>query len=84
MTTIETRVEFGKDYTDTVTGFTGKAVGIVKHQFGCIRVGLQPPVKDGKLEATEWFDEESLEGVEAIVETTGGPTPAPRRAPDPR
>ena len=49
MTKIETKVTFGKLYTDKSSGFKGVAVAISKWQFGCIRVALQPKVgKDGK------------------------------------
>jgi len=83
-TKIETDINFGEEYRDTVTGFTGKATGIVKHQFGCIRILLQPPIdKDGKVPETQWLDEESIESIKPIEKKTGGPMPAPKRRPDP-
>jgi hypothetical protein len=85
MTIIRTVIEYGKKYRDRNTGFEGVAVAITKWQFGCIRIALQPKVKeDGTLLEASWFDEESLEGVEPIEKTTGGPTAVPKRSPDPK
>jgi hypothetical protein len=82
MTTIETKIEFGKKYRCKVTGLEGVCTGIVKHQYGCVRALIQPPAKkeDGTIPDGSWLDEEQLEGVEPIKRTTGGPMPAPKRA----
>lgn len=84
MTNIYTRIEFGKKYRDTVTGFEGVCTGIVRHQFGCVRACLQPKAKDdGTIPESVWFDEESLEDIKPVEVRTGGPMPAPKRAKDP-
>jgi len=84
MTSIKSVVEFGKMYRDTITGLEGIATGIVKHQFGCVRIALQPKVKgDGTVPGASWIDEESLEGVCPVKTALGGPMPAPKRAVDP-
>jgi len=81
---IKTDLEFGEEYEDIITGFKGKCTGIVKHQFGCIRGLLQPPVdKDGKRPDGEWFDEQQIKGVAQKKKTTGGPMPAPKKRKDP-
>jgi hypothetical protein len=81
---IETNIEFGKTYKDSISGFKGKVVAISKFQFGCIRIALMPPAKDGKLEEIQWFDEEAIEGLERKNRFMGGPTPNPKRNPDPK
>lgn len=84
MTTIKTNIKFGETYRDKNSGFEGVAVCIVKWQYGCVRVSLQPEIgKDGKLPETQGFDEESLEGVKPVEQRPGGPSPAPSRNPDP-
>jgi len=80
---IETNIEFGKEYTDKNSKFKGRAVCISKWQYGCIRVSLQPKIDmDGKMPESEWFDEESLEGVIPIISEPGGPRPNPKRNKD--
>ena len=81
---IETNIEYGKTYKDSISGFKGKVVAISKYQFGCIRIALMPPAKDGKLEEIQWFDEEAIEGIERKNLFKGGPTPKPKQNPDPK
>lgn len=84
MTTIKTDIEFGKFYQDKITGFKGAAVGIVKHQFGCLRINLQPKInEDGTVPDSLWFDEESICDVIPQKITKGGFMPAPKRRQDP-
>ena len=79
MTRIETNINYGNVYRDKITGFEGVAVAITKWQYGCIRVALRPLVDDkGDLRDEEWFDEESIEGIESVEHATGGPTPRPK------
>ena len=85
MTIVETNIEMGKMYKDKNSGFKGIAVCLSKWQYGCLRIGLQPQVKeDGKLEETQFFDEESIENIVPIKKETGGPSPFPKRNPDPK
>jgi len=54
-------VELGDKVKDSVTGFTGVAIGRTQWLYGCDRIIVQPPVgKDGKLGETGQFDEPSL------------------------
>lgn len=52
---------FGKKAKDKITGFEGIITGKVTYMFGCAQYGLTPPVKDGKLEQTHYFDEGRIE-----------------------
>ena len=80
-------IEFGREYRDHITGFTGKCTGKVQYISGCDQVLLQPPVnKDGDTRKGEWFDDERRIDVEAEqrverTSRTGGPpdVPAPIR-----
>ena len=83
-TKIETNVEFGKKYQDKNTGLIGVAVSISKWQYGCIRIALQPKVKeDGTVPDAVWVDEEALIDVDVIDKNTGGPTPNPKNYSNP-
>ena len=85
-TVIKTNIVMGKVYKDQVTGLVGTATGIVKHQFGCIRIALQSKMKEGETTVPEsiWVDEESVVDNKLIDRTHGGPTPNPKRASDPK
>ena len=70
---IETDVDYGIEYKDSVTGLVGKVTGILQHQFGCVRVCLQPKAKeDGTVPDGQWIDEMSLEAVEPKENKAGG------------
>lgn len=80
-TTIKSICEFGKEYTDSVTGLIGKCTGIAKHQFGCVRICLQPPIdKDGKVPDNYWVDEGQIESEKEPDKTPGGPQNDPSRS----
>lgn len=54
-------IELGNTVTDTITGFTGVAVGKTLYLHGCTRVRVQPKeLKDGKVQESEIFDEKQL------------------------
>lgn len=80
-------VEFGREYRDHITGFTGRCTGKVSYISGCDQVLLQPPVDEkGDLREGKWFDDERLVDVEAEqrverASSRGGPqdVPAPVR-----
>lgn len=62
------RFNLGDVLKDRLTGLTGVAVNRSEHLFGCARYWLQPrEIKDGKTVDGQWFDEDSLELVEAGV-----------------
>lgn len=93
MTDVERSKRFlGKKVTDVISGFEGVAVGYSIWFTGCDTVGVQAPVRDGKVE-TLWFDVTRIEivgdgpgltkdGVSPKVRRTGGPqlTPADGRS----
>ncbi len=77
-------IELGKQYTDSITGFTGIATARTVYLNGCVRVALQGKVdKDGKIAEAEWIDETQLIPKSAVpadapkITETGGPGPVP-------
>lgn len=54
-------IELGKEGKDKVTGFTGIITSRAQYLTGCDQYNLVPPVKDGKLEPAQWFDEGRIE-----------------------
>lgn len=75
------KVNLGDEVIDTVSGFKGVAVAITEWLTGCARVTVQPKVdKDGKLSASEAFDEPMLKVTKKAVNkkvatAKGGPRP---------
>ena len=55
------KIELGSKVRDRVTGFEGIAIGRTIWLTGCDNIGVQPAVKDSKLEEVRWFDEIRLE-----------------------
>lgn len=81
-------IKLGEEVKDTITGFRGIAVSRVEWLNGCVRYAIQGKVNaDGKVPKEEWFDETQLEVVKKKNvkdrKRLGGPTPAPKRNPDP-
>lgn len=71
-------IELGCDVKDKVSGFIG--VAVAKHSYlnGCTRITVQPKIdNDGKLPASETFDEPQLEIISSNKingkNDTGGP-----------
>lgn len=59
------KITLGDKVKDTVTGFTGIAIGKTRWLHGCNRIIVQPEVdKDGKMVEYASFDEPQLEIVE--------------------
>ena len=59
---MDTKIELGAIVTDTVTGFTGIAVGRAEYLQGATRVEVQP-VKltgDGDMVKSKWIEETRL------------------------
>lgn len=80
--------ELGDRVKDTVTGFTGVAVCVIRWLNGCLRVGIQSAeMKDGRPVDAYYIDAEQVVLVESKVATlcepSGGPCPDPARRPDP-
>ena len=59
----------GTTVRDRITGFTGIVTGYVEYLTGCNQALVVPPMQDGKLPSSEWFDVQRLEdtGAEPIV-----------------
>jgi hypothetical protein len=77
------RLELGKRYRDTITGFEGVATAQTEYLFGCFRVGLCGVLNGEPKDFT--FDAPQLEVVEAAPaikpqQRTGGPHATPSRA----
>ncbi len=81
-----TTVTLGNVGRDKITGFQGTITGRAEYLYGCAQFVLVPPVKDGTIQAGEWFDEGRIEFVgtginpaDVRVEKNGGPNrDAPR------
>lgn len=56
-------IMLGKKLRDKITGFEGIAIGHCRYITGCDQYGLVPPMRDGKIEPSQWFDEGRLEVV---------------------
>jgi hypothetical protein len=70
----------GVQLRDVVTGFTGIATGRAEYLTGCTQYALAPKVDaDGKVQQSEWFDEQRLEQIGEGVQTTTRPTGGPQR-----
>lgn len=54
-------IELGKKARDKITGFEGIITGRCQYLTGCDQYGLVPPVRDGKIEQCQWFDEGRIE-----------------------
>ena len=53
-------IKLGDEVRCSLTGFTGTAVSRSEWLFGCVRIGVQPPMKDGAFVADIAFDEAQL------------------------
>lgn len=62
------RFELGDKVKDRITGMTGIVTTRSEHLFGCERYWVEPQeLKDGKPVDGRWFDQDSMELVEAGV-----------------
>jgi hypothetical protein len=58
---MNSKIELGDEVQDTITGFTGIAIGSSKYLYGCTRIWIQPQeIKDGKIFESVWIDEPQL------------------------
>lgn len=78
-TVIKTNVIMGEEYQDSVTGFKGIAVAVVKERFNGIKILLQPRIKERSsiIPDTQSFDEQALIGmngerVEKVIDVDSG------------
>lgn len=70
-------LELGKKGRDKITGFEGIITGRCQYLTGCDQYSLVPPVRDGKIEGAQWFDEGRIEIIGEGV--TAAEVQAPQR-----
>ncbi len=72
---------FGKKTKDTITGFSGVAIGYCQYSTGCNQILIAPSTsKDGEFRESNWFDEQRVEflpGKKVVI--NNGNTPGPDR-----
>lgn len=78
-------ITLGDKVKDTITGFTGIVVSRTVWLNGCIRLGVQGPLKDGKVPDAEHFDESQIalvksKAIPSHEVRNGGPRPDEKRA----
>lgn len=73
----------GSTARDRITGFTGVVMGVCDYLSGCSQALLVPPMQDGKLPESQWFDVQRLEdtGAERIVLDNGATPGCDKAAP---
>lgn len=73
----------GSTVRDRITGFTGVVTGHVEYLTGCNQALVVPPMRDGKLPESQWFDVQRLEdtGAECIVLDNGATPGCDKAAP---
>jgi hypothetical protein len=73
----------GLTVRNRITGFTGVVTGHVEYLTGCNQALVVPPVQDGKLPESQWFDVQRLEstGAERIVLDNGATPGCDKAAP---
>jgi hypothetical protein len=65
------KIQLGKTYTDSITGFEGIATARVEYLTGCTHICLQAKVnKDGVIPEGQYFDESRLDD---RIDKPGGP-----------
>ncbi len=61
MIEIKSKLNYGEEVIDKISGFEGKIVAITKWQNDCLRVAVQPMIdKEGKLQKAEWIAEADI------------------------
>jgi hypothetical protein len=79
---VEAKFPLGTLVRDTITGYTGIAIGRTEFLPGCVRIAVQSQeLKDGKPIDPQYFDEPQLAVIELTpakepVAVTGGPRDA--------
>jgi len=73
-------IKLGQKAKDKITGFEGILYGKASYLTGCDQYCLVPPIKDGEIKLSQWFDEGRIEiigeGVtvqDVIAKKNGGP-----------
>jgi|GEM_PF-913299 hypothetical protein len=69
--TVNHKFQLGVKLRDTVSGFTGIAIGRIEYLNGCWQYGIRPTLdKDGKIPDAHWIDEQQLEIVDTGLNAT--------------
>ena len=70
-------IELGKKARDKISGFEGVITGRAQYLTGCDQYVLAPPIKNGEMQKSEWFDEGRIEviGEGVSAEDVAGPRP---------
>jgi len=60
-------IKLGSKVRDSLTGFSGIAIGRTEYMYGCARIAIEPDRLDttGKPIDVQWFDEQRVEVVKA-------------------
>ena len=71
------KIKLGKDYTDSITGFSGVATARAEYLYGCISIQLTSrELKDDGSVKERWIDEQRLiSGSDALVGGDYDPPP---------
>ena len=64
----ETKLKFGQIVRDKISLFTGKIRAFNHWDNGCVKIGVQGEVKDGKIPDCEWIDEQQIEIIKDVEE----------------
>lgn len=82
------KVTLGKEYKDSISGFSGVAVARATYLYGCVRVLIAPAKlkSDGDFLPDAWFDEPQLVAVRSkkIIKKKSAPDGGPARSTPPR
>jgi hypothetical protein len=70
-------IELGNKARDKISGFEGVITGRAQYLTGCEQYVLQPPIKNGEMQKSEWFDEGRLEVVGEGISAADVAGPAP-------
>lgn len=77
-------VKLGKEYRDSISGFSGIAVARTVYLYNCVRIMLSPTKlkPDGDFLPDTWFDEPALVAVRSkkVIKTKRGATGGPTRS----
>ena len=68
-------VILGEEYTDSISGFKGKATARCTYLYGCVRVVLESKSTKNSFPVECWFDEQRLIG--KIANRNEGPRSIP-------
>jgi hypothetical protein len=73
---LETKLEIGQSYTDSVSGFKGICTGVTIYLNGCIQGLIEAkPNNNNDKPVSQWIDEQRLVG--KAFAFAGGPQNAP-------